>query len=360
MNTIEGVFFDGVSAQGKPARLFHHAPGVLLLEVARQTRTWPLEQLSIPARVGNTPRFIRFPDGGTFETADNAAVDRILAAAKSRDPARLPHFLEASWPMALAAALLTLGVGWVLITQGAPLVARWVAMTIPASWEEELGQTGLNALKRAGNMTASKLPAARLAEVQALFRQTVRRLRDLEATQTMGALSDSDRFRFRLLVFHSKRFGANAFALPSGIILVTDALIELTREDGELEAVLAHELGHVLHRHAFRRLLQDATTALLVSTLIGDASALANLAAGLPVLLIEMRYSRQFEAEADRFAGAYMERTGRPPKLLYALLDRMAEKKKGKTDGFDLPAYFSSHPTLDDRRETLDGARAAP
>ncbi len=52
--------------------------------------------------------------------------------------------------------------------------------------------------------------------------------------------------------------GANAFALPGGIVIVTDQLMQLAEHDDEILAVLAHEIGHVKHRHVLRGLPQDS------------------------------------------------------------------------------------------------------
>ena len=85
--------------------------------------------------------------------------------------------------------------------------------------------------------------------------------------------------------------GANAFALPNGTIVVTDDLVKLAEHDDELVAVLAHEIGHVVSRHALRRVLQDSGVMLLVAGITGDIVSISSLAAALPTLLIEAKYS---------------------------------------------------------------------
>ena len=74
----------------------------------------------------------------------------------------------------------------------------------------------------------------------------------------------SDPF-IRLEVRSAPQIGANAFALPSGIIVVTDELVALSEDDDELAAVIAHELGHVHHRHIMRTVIQNSAAALLVA-----------------------------------------------------------------------------------------------
>ena len=58
--------------------------------------------------------------------------------------------------------------------------------------------------------------------------------------------------------------GPNAFALPSGIIMVTDELVRIAEHPEEFESVLAHEAGHMVHRHSLRMLLQGSASTLLM------------------------------------------------------------------------------------------------
>ena len=79
-----------------------------------------------------------------------------------------------------------------------------------------------------------------------------------------------------LLIFNNTRLGfrcssrssqiVNAFALPGGIVRVTDSLLQnLALTDGELAALLGHEMGHILHRHSQKRAVKNK----LLSTIWG-------------------------------------------------------------------------------------------
>ncbi|MFX6702058.1 M48 family metallopeptidase, partial [Acinetobacter baumannii] len=63
------------------------------------------------------------------------------------------------------------------------------------------------------------------------------------------------------IVFRKSRIGPNAFALPSGQIVVTDEIVQLLDDDDALMGVLAHELGHVHRRDLMRRLIQSSAIA---------------------------------------------------------------------------------------------------
>ncbi|MBI5110091.1 MAG: M48 family metallopeptidase, partial [Rhodocyclales bacterium] len=117
-------------------------------------------------------------------------------------------------------------------------------------------------------------------------------------------------------------------------------------------AVLAHEIGHLEQRHGLRRVLQDSATALVVIAVTGDIGSLVSLTAALPALVLQSKYSRDFETEADDFARAYLARRGIPVDALTAILLRM-EQKAGRSNS--APDYLSSHPAT---RERVERARA--
>jgi Zn-dependent protease with chaperone function len=149
--------------------------------------------------------------------------------------------------------------------------------------------------------------------------------------------------RVALLFRRSEAFGANAFALPSGLVVVTDDLVELAASDEELLAVLAHETGHVAGRHGLRNMIQSSVVSILVTWYIGDISALA---AAAPAALLEARYSRDLEREADAYAAAALGVNGLSPTLLADILERMSAESGDLPDAL---AYLSTHPTSAER-----------
>ena len=100
--------------------------------------------------------------------------------------------------------------------------------------------------------------------------------------------------------------GANALALPGGIIILTDELFKLAENDEQVLAILAHEIGHIEYQHGLRSLFQDSLTALFLAGLLGDMSSVTSVSATLPTILVESRYSREFEQEADQYAVHYL------------------------------------------------------
>jgi Zn-dependent protease with chaperone function len=158
----------------------------------------------------------------------------------------------------------------------------------------------------------------------------------------------SDAYRELPLTLEFRRgLGPNAFALPDGTVVVTDELVELAENDNEILSVLAHEIGHVHHRHSLRMALESSTVVLLVSTYFGDVTQLTTLSAALPGVYAQAHYSREHESEADAFALEYLLKA-RIPKKHFADILRSLQKLAGPDPKHGLQ-YLSSHPPTAER-----------
>ncbi|GAB1582648.1 hypothetical protein PPNSA23_25910 [Phyllobacterium phragmitis] len=105
--------------------------------------------------------------------------------------------------------------------------------------------------------------------------------------------------------------GPNAFALPDGTIIVTDALTDLAPGDDMVLGVLAHEIGHVVHEHTLRRLYRAAGVSALIMLIGGDIGSGLEDVLTRGSALITLSYS--LEQEADRYSIDLMARAGRDP-----------------------------------------------
>ena len=139
--------------------------------------------------------------------------------------------------------------------------------------------------------------------------------------------------------------------------MLTDELVKLAQNDAQLSAVLAHEIGHVRHRHGLRQALQAAGLAALISSLAGDAVSITSLAVTLPTVLLQTGYSRKFEDEADSYAFQRLKEIGLSPRDFAEILTRL-EEFHGKEAGAKKSAagertfdYLSTHPATARRIE---------
>lgn len=144
----------------------------------------------------------------------------------------------------------------------------------------------------------------------------------------------------------------NAFALPGGFFYVNSGLILAADNEAELAGVMAHEIAHVAACHAAReqtrwQLANFATIPLIfVGGGIGYA---AYQAAGFAVPVTFMKFSRNFESEADHLGLEYMYKSGYDPLEFVSFFEKIEAQEK-KKPGF-LSKAFSTHPMTPDRVE---------
>ncbi|HZF25801.1 MAG TPA: M48 family metallopeptidase [Steroidobacteraceae bacterium] len=332
MTGIQAQFFDGRSSVRHPVELEIDAAGVVRLTGLGETREYPLNETRISERIGHTPRTLRFPDGSACQVLDNDAIDAALEALDSTSAQHDVHRLESQWTYAVLALIALIAIVWAAIQYGIPAAARHVAAVFPPRADALIGAQALELLDH-GYFSPSKLPPERQQQLRDEFAAMTR---DLDDTH-----------EYRLEFRHGGELGANAFALPSGIVVMTDELVELAQADQELQTVLAHEIGHVVHRHSLRMLLQSSATSLLMIGLTGDVSSASVLVAGVPTALVQAKHSRQFEAEADAYAYAWMDRNGISHQYFRDMLARL-EKKYGGGDAGAM-SWLSSHPKTAER-----------
>lgn len=334
MKTLAADYFDGKDSR-------RHAVTVLigggrLKVVGRDVAAdFDARRVRRSLRIADTPRWLYLPGGGACVTKDNDAVDALMR------PRRYDRILY-QWESrpayaALCVALVALA-AWFFIDRGVPALADAVAQRIPLAAEAQVGQSTLEGMEHFA-LHPSRVPAARQEALR-------KRLAGM-----MGSAGETTAYRVEFR--ESRVIGPNAFALPSGIIVITDELVNLAKADEEILGVLAHEVGHVRYRHTMRRLLEGSATALLIAGLTGDLASTTSLAASAPALLLQTRYSRDDERQADAYAIALMQKSGMSPKHLAAMLGRLEASVKGHEGA---PSFLSSHPATKERAALANGA----
>ncbi|MBN7798710.1 M48 family metallopeptidase [Parahaliea mediterranea] len=323
---LGGSWQDGATSHSRDAvlevsgeRVSVRVDGAIALEAS-------LSQLSISPRLGSTPRYIRFEGHpGRLETADPAAADWLDARVGTPSSHALWR-LENHSLLAAIAGVLMLALAAAYFVWGIPAVSRAAAAHLPAGVMDRASRETLELLQ-SRYLGPSSLDAGRQQRIR-------------HALQSREPGYPVEQLRFA----HSDPLGANALALPDGTIILTDALVELAANDTEVLAVIAHELGHIEHRHAVRQLLQGAAIGVTVALVGGDVSTLGDIVLTLPVVFTQLHYSRDFELEADRYARDFLRRQQLDPEAL----DRMLVRLHGQAPDEGLP-YFGTHPHLEQR-----------
>ncbi|WP_167320850.1 M48 family metallopeptidase [Desulfosudis oleivorans] len=338
MITIHGTWYDGSTSLQRPAVLTVLPTGAARVGTADSDSPL-LEQHRLTARVSDrlahTPRVLTFPGGASFETQDNVAVDTVVKTYLKPHWSLWVHLLESRLRYVLPAVILVILVMAATIRYGVPAAADLIASHLPASAYSLADRQALKALDRIA-FKPSELPPDTEARVRGSMQDCV---------DAHGA------YDITLVFKKGGPLGPNALALPGGTIIFTDELVEVAEHDEELTAILAHEVGHVVHRHGMRRMVQSSLLSFAAMVLTGDASGVSEIFLGLPVVLTELAYSREFENTADQYALDYLKSAGIPPARFADILTRIDktsrhEAENGKTSW---TGYLSTHPPTPER-----------
>jgi Zn-dependent protease with chaperone function len=282
-------------------------------------------------------RSITFRSGAKCETNDNEAVDALSRLHRGSARGSWVHRLETRWQVALGAVLILAAVAAASIVWGIPIAARYIAERFPDQLALEIGAGTLGTLDRT------------VFEESALSEEDQARLRAAFAQMAAHEPELPLHLEFRALGV------PNAFALPDGTVIVTDELVELADTDQEVLAVLAHEIGHVRHRHSLRMALEATSVALLASVYFGDAAQLSTILAALPAVYTEASYSRTHEKEADTYALEFMAETGLDPQHFADIMTKLQIEMDSVGEEPAALRYLSSHPPTKDRIARFQG-----
>jgi len=148
----------------------------------------------------------------------------------------------------------------------------------------------------------------------------------------------------------------NAFALPGGKIGVNTGLLKVARTQGQLAAVIGHEVSHVTEGHANERVSSEfaSQTVLQAAAVLADTSnpmygqMIGLLGAGVQVGVL-LPYGRKHESEADLLGLDLMARAGFDPRESIALWRNMSE-----AGGSQPPEFLSTHPSHSTRIRDLE------
>ena len=316
--TWQATFFDGETAIRRPAELtlkdgaLHIAlsDGVLL--------TWPRGSYTLASgRITSEPIRIE------CELASLTLEDRsILPAMGVRS---LNLWRLGLWAGGAVIALLVFSYFW-----GIPAMATVAAERVPMSWENKLGDLGLNEL-------APKDKRCEDPRAVAAANDLARRLMETEPGSP---------YQVDVILFKDPMI--NAFALPGGKVVVSSGLLRQTQRPEELAGVLAHELQHVNQRHPTRGIIRALSMSAVATIIMGDITSYLSTAA----LLGNLHYQRSDETSADRRGLLMMTKAGMDPRGMvdvFHILEKADLALPGQLK------YLSSHPLTKDRIRQIEG-----
>jgi Zn-dependent protease with chaperone function len=332
----------------------------------------PLDQTLVPARnfshqqvewpsqwsAGRPPSALSvgLENAGTLQIDDPQAWQNALLLAGHRPG--LAQRMQTHW-LALLTVLVAAAILMGLFYRyGTPWAAAQLTRYVPLEWETNFSQHAIEQLDQ-NYLKPSKLPLLRQEQLRTQFDDLQNRIgKDLQAYP--GFLP-----KYTLLFRLGP--GANAFALPGGTVVIFDGLVDTAAKlklgDDALIGVLAHEIGHVVHRHTTRMLVEQGVLNVGLGLALGDVSSLLSFSS---TLLTGLAYRRTHEAQADCFALRLMQQVQRATTPMADLLlgistlraTESATEKNKPSEKSSFALLLSSHPETRARAEQLKAGQA--
>lgn len=360
---IQGSYFNGETSEKQDVALYYSDDGQISFDVTK-IGYFNFDAIKISSRIGNSPRYINFPDGSQFETENNDAVDRMVKSLSKDSFHGLAHKLESAKTFVFITIVAVILFGWAFVQHGIPFFSKEIAEILPNKASQYMGQGVLEAMDKSW-FEKSTLSAEKQNELRAIFQELLKNIDD----------SEHYKLEFRL----GGKIQANAFALPNGTIVFTDELINLAENNLEIASIMLHEIGHLKHRHSIRSTIQQFSLAMFVMVVTGDVSTSSSIVTAIPIMLVESGFSQGMETEADTYSLEYMSKHRIDPKYFSIIMEKLEasylpeyseckDKAKGikeklncikdavvlnksKQSSEDILNYFSTHPTSQERIE---------
>lgn len=202
-----------------------------------------------------------------------------------------------------------------------------LAHVVPWSWEKKLSY--------ALNLNIAKGECRNNPQAQELMQRLVTRIYPVNA-------GDAD---FSIEVQIVKNPAVNAYATLGGKISVNSGLLRQAESAEEIAGVLAHEIGHVQHRHIMEGAIAHLLTSEGISIIFGGYSSAAEWAQ----YFLDMDFTRSQEAQADEDGLMRLQAAHVDNQAFRHFFERMEKSGAGKSNS--VPAFLSDHPSNQARSE---------
>ena len=323
---IQGKWYSEGSAASSKARLLSDDDVHYVIELGDGRKfDGLLSDLKVGNRLGNVERKIMLKDGSLFATKENDKVDSLFKNRLKTN--KLIHTLESHMGWVMVALVVTALSTFAFFKWGVPWASKTIAHALPHKSNQIIAANTLEFLDDY-MFEKTKLSEDKMEKIRTHFKTNIVPL----------SVEDKD-IKYTL---HFRRWNngsqsiPNALALPSGDIVLTDKFVELCKTQDEMDSVLLHEIGHVVHRHSLEMVIEGTFVSVAVMLMVGDSSGMADMGVGLGSLLVSSAYSRGHEAEADIYAFKHMLTANIDPEAFSTIMNRMTSYMEGtakqKTD----------------------------
>jgi len=222
---------------------------------------------------------------------------------------------------------------------GLPWAARLTAAAIPVSWEESLGENLYAEVTKIFAVIGDGEPSVCTeASGSAALQRLVTRMSP-----------SSSPYDFRVTVLDVPV--PNAFALPGGHMVVLRGLLDFVEGPDEVAGVLAHEMGHVVHRDGTKAMIRQLGLQGILGLFFGGGTPVA-----IGETLLTFSFSRDAEADADTAALDLLQGAGIRTPGLGEFFQRLIDQEGDMAGGME---FLSTHPSSASRVRFFDEANSA-
>ena len=238
------------------------------------------------------------------------------------------HFLSLTFISIVALCVLAFAfIGWPkLMVKSVPYV--------PEEWFNAMGEYALSSISSENDMC--------------LNADGVKALDKLVLSLSSKSL-DASQIKFNVTVPYDKS-DVNAYALVGNNIILPSALIDFVNSESELSGVISHEIGHIMHKHSEKSIMQAIGSSVLMN-LIFMGSGVSGIA-DMAVDFEKLYFSRLDEEEADRFAVDLLNKNGIGSNGLASFFMRLMGKEE-EDEMHPVLLFLSTHPPTDLRINLL-------
>ena len=165
--------------------------------------------------------------------------------------------------------------------------------------------------------------------------------------RTHGFANEVKNFAWEFNLIADKQ--VNAFCMPGGKIVVYEGILPVTQNEASLAIVLGHEIAHAVAKHSAEQMTKEQNSSTLVQLGGGVLSALGmdNTStqaiqgmASQGLTLLNLKYSRDNESEADYMGLIFAAMAGYDPNVAVTFWQRMSSQSSGQ----QIP-WLSTHPS---------------
>ena len=304
----------------------------------------PISGIHVEAGGLNNEQFLfQHPSrpGWILSTADRLVLDEMALTAdpevqKQISGARRRKLTLTKFYIAGGVLLGLIGGAILLLFLMKSTLARAVTSRLPPSWEQQFGDAAMGSVRKEMKILEDSKWEPQLQVIRSKLLPGV--------TNTL--------YPIHIHVAESSEL--NAFALPGGHIVVFTGLLKAVDRPEELAGVLAHEIAHITERHVLRKTIESLGLVLVLQALFGDTTGILGVATQGSEWLLQQKFSRDFEREADDVGWRYLVTARIDPRGMIDFFAKL-EKDAARAGSTQL-GLLATHPPSRERIERLEAS----